>query len=220
MDTDALCQQPGSVLSETEASRAARFSTPLLARRYAGAHAALRRLLAAENGSSARALRFGESARGKPVLLSTSQEFSLDFNLSHSGPWVLVGVARGLHIGVDIEEVTHHHDWPLVAAEILAPLELSALHQRPPDLQPEFLIRTWTTKEACLKGMGAGLSIHPQRLVCRMTTGNGIAFDLDGQPLETRYAWNTIGPDFSASIVALKACTRGSSAGGTACTRR
>lgn len=203
VDTDPLCHHAATVLSEAEALRAARFTTPLLAARYAAAHAALRRLLATEVRVPPQALAFGESPGGKPVLLSVGQGSGLDFNLSHSGPWALIGLAQGVHLGVDIEEVTAHHDWTLVAAEILAPSEQAAWRELSPDRQPDFLIRSWTNKEACLKAMGTGLAVDPRRLACRTTAVHETTFELDGSPLDTLYAWNIANPAYSASIVAL-----------------
>jgi len=105
---------------------------------------------------------------------------------------------------VDIEEVTALDDRLLVAAEILGPSELSSFRTLSAARQAETLIRIWTAKEACLKALGTGLAIHPQRLVCRLTNGDRVAYDLDGRPLDVTYAWNMSGPEYAASIVALE----------------
>ena len=210
VDGDPVCRDAETVLSEAEQLRAGRFIKPLLARRYAAAHAALRRLLAVYLGLRPQDLRFGEFAGGKPVLLDGGSGTECHFNLSHSGPWALVGIAQGLSIGVDIEEVVSHKDVRLVAAEILGPSELSSFREVPPDQQAEALIRIWTAKEACLKALGTGLAIHPKRLACRLTSGAGVAFELDGRPLTVPYGWNMTGPAYSASIVAHSPSVNGS----------
>jgi 4'-phosphopantetheinyl transferase len=142
-----------TVLSAEERQRADRFRTNLLRARFVAAHAALRLLLGRTLDTPADRLRFRENSWGKPEL----PEGDLRFNLSHSGPWAVVALARGIEIGVDVETVSHPPplevtDIAYSAAERAALAGLSG-----PALTAAFYA-VWTRKEALAKGTGRGFS--------------------------------------------------------------
>ena len=82
---------------------------------------------------------------GKPYLPG------LEFNLSHSGPWVALAVGEG-PVGVDVE--CFRPDLPMekIAARHFTPEE-----RRLADT-PEDFLRIWTAKESYLKRLGKGLA--------------------------------------------------------------
>lgn len=142
-----------AVLSLEERRRADAFRTDLLRARYVCAHAALRLLLGRTLDTPADRLRFRQNPWGKPELA----EGDLRFNLSHSGPWAVVALARGIEIGVDVETVSHPPplevtDIAYSAAERAALAGLSG-----PALTAAFYA-VWTRKEALAKGTGRGFS--------------------------------------------------------------
>jgi len=81
----------------------------------------------------------------------------LGFNLAHSGNVVVVALARGREVGVDIERMRRLNDWRLVAERIFSPRELKELHSLPESKQREAFFNGWTRKEAYLKATGEGL---------------------------------------------------------------
>jgi 4'-phosphopantetheinyl transferase len=125
------------------------------ARRTLTGRACRRLLLASYTGHPAHALVFSSTQTGRPQLMSPAA--NLEFNVSHSGDWVILGFAAGQRIGVDVERERDVECNDLVshffsAAERTAWAELSTSERR------RAFYAAWTRKEAYLKALGLGLS--------------------------------------------------------------
>ncbi|TSD90784.1 4'-phosphopantetheinyl transferase superfamily protein [Mycobacterium sp. KBS0706] len=142
-----------AVLSAEERRRADAFRTDLLRARYVCAHAALRLLLGRTLDLPADRLRFRQNAWGKPELA----EGDLRFNLSHSGPWAVVALARGIEVGVDVETVSHPPPME-VAGIAYSTAERAALAGLSGPALTAAFYAVWTRKEALAKGIGRGFS--------------------------------------------------------------
>ena len=121
--------------------------------RYAVAHANLRRILGGYLHQPAEQICFRSNRFGKPELAEADP--SLHFSLSHSQSIAVLAVARGLPLGVDVEDVRP------IEAEV-ADTHFSARELRDlSELQGEAWLsgfyRCWTRKEAILKAEGVGL---------------------------------------------------------------
>ncbi|MBG9687413.1 4'-phosphopantetheinyl transferase family protein [Bacillus mycoides] len=79
-----------------------------------------------------------------------------DFNLSHSGEWIVLGVVNKGRIGIDIELI---HPIDLTISEICFTKE-ERYHLENISLseQLDFFYEIWTLKEAFVKAIGRGLS--------------------------------------------------------------
>ncbi len=88
---------------------------------------------------------------GKPYLPQLPE---LQFNISHSGAWIICG-AGDKPLGVDIENV--HRDITAVARRYYSQSELAAVQSLPPGRQQAALIEIWVLKESCMKATGLGL---------------------------------------------------------------
>ncbi|MEM1339585.1 MAG: 4'-phosphopantetheinyl transferase superfamily protein [Bacteroidota bacterium] len=89
---------------------------------------------------------------GRPYL-----DLELDFNISHSGEYVICGLAKGMRLGVDIEErktVDINSFY-----KVFTPKELIAI--RSSKKTEETFYNYWTIKESVMKAIGKGLSIPP-----------------------------------------------------------
>ncbi|WP_434628787.1 4'-phosphopantetheinyl transferase family protein [Chromobacterium sp. CV08] len=142
-------------LSPDERRHAGRFVRPRDGARYAAARNALRHLLAAALDADPAALEFASEGGGKPWLPAHPE---LGFNLSHSGDAALVALARGLRLGVDLEQRRRDGrelEWRGIAESYFSARERLALAGG--DATRRFL-RMWTAKEAVLKAIGSGLS--------------------------------------------------------------
>lgn len=127
-----------------------------VARAWRRRRGALRRILAGYLGQGAPSLAIINDAAGKPCLADSA----LQFNLSESGGWMLVGVCADQPVGVDLELESEHRDlqaWA-VARRYFQESELAVLEaaERSGRLGSAFL-RLWTRKEARLKLWGSGL---------------------------------------------------------------
>ncbi len=159
-EDDAL---PAS-LSEEERARWQAFRTPLLRRRYACRRALVRAVLGEALALDPALLRFAAGEHGKPRL-DPAQAAGLSFNLSHTGDWVLLGVARGGELGVDVETLARRGSLEGVAQRVFCDAELARLGGRaePAAWEAAFL-RGWTRKEALLKALGTGLLRDPREV--------------------------------------------------------
>lgn len=131
---------------------------------YTAAHIALRRLLGRYTGTAPRQLRFvrercddcgGE--HGRPALAESSPP--LHFSLSHSAGIALVGIAA-VPVGVDVERLPRPAtvEYCLPSLHPWERAELAGAHGAD---RTRLFGRTWTRKEAFLKGIGTGLRRSP-----------------------------------------------------------
>lgn len=170
-------------LDPGERQRAERFRDPRLRSRWIAGRGLLRHLLSRRQGCPPPELPLLTSDRGKPYL-----DDGLSFNLSHSGPHLLVALAPGGRIGADVEVLRPVDDLEGLARRSFAPAEVRAIlsysrdssdpggshsgaRNSPPgesdsdpgpgdrvDDRVRAFLRTWVRKEAFVKGVGLGVS--------------------------------------------------------------
>src|SRR5262249_25287488 len=119
-------------------------------------------LLAAYLGCEPAALEFGRGEHGKPFLRQPSR--ALEFNVSHSGGALLLGISRGVALGVDIETTQRRRPALDLARRYFARAEADALTRLHEAQQQPAFLRLWSCKEAVLKALGAGISFGLDRL--------------------------------------------------------
>jgi 4'-phosphopantetheinyl transferase len=155
-------------LSEDERIRAGRFVRPEDQTHFALAHGGLRFVLARYMGVDPRELRFRNGLTGKPALIPQDRgSLDLRFNLSHSHGRMLVGVADGVEVGVDLEEVRDSVEPLKLAERFYTGAEYESIVRRPPEDQALHFYRLWVAKEAVLKGQGIGI---PSLQQCEIVT--------------------------------------------------
>ena len=138
-----------SCLNNQENQRLQRFIRVEDQALFLAAHCLKRWCLGAVLGEVATALRFYASDYGKPMLCCAR----VDFNLSHSGDWVVLAICNNGAVGVDVECQRNAQIWRDVIPQI------SAVGQ--PELTP---LKHWTAKEAVLKALGQGLYLEPKNI--------------------------------------------------------
>lgn len=82
----------------------------------------------------------------------------IDFNLSHSGDWVICVIGRDCRVGVDIEAPRRRRAYRALAAEYFAAAESERLATLPEDSCHEAFYQLWTLKESYLKARKEGIS--------------------------------------------------------------
>lgn len=92
-------------------------------------------------------------AEGRPFCTNGPRT---DFNVAHSGHWLICGVARSGKVGVDVEVVRSEFP-PGVARKFLHASEFRDLGRIEPSAHARSLYRLWAVKEACGKATGEGL---------------------------------------------------------------
>ena len=144
-------------LSADELQRAARLLDRRKAQDFIVGRGRLRQILAAYLAADPAQIVFSYGSHGKPTLQSPSAT-SLTFNLSHSGAWALLAVARGMEVGVDLERIDPALDYAALAARFFTAAENALLLAAPEAQRRRRFYRLWTRKEALFKGQGQGFS--------------------------------------------------------------
>lgn len=141
-------------LSASELDRAWRFHFQDDYDRYVAARACLRLQLGRFLDCDPKSLLFQYTSHGKPFI----ENRGIEFNLSHSGDWVLFAFTRFREIGVDIERVRPISDMRDVAKQNFAASELARWEATPSQDWVQAFYRCWTRKESFIKAIGQGLS--------------------------------------------------------------
>lgn len=150
-----------SVLGEDERAYANRFLRKEDALRFLSTRLALREALGEVLDVCPSSLRFERDANGRPTLTSharSDMHDAFDFNVSHSGGYALIALAKGRRVGVDIESLDGRIDWRELAPVVFAPRDRAYVMSLPEHLRGDAFYKAWTAKEALLKALGTGLA--------------------------------------------------------------
>jgi 4'-phosphopantetheinyl transferase len=153
-----------ATLSVEEVERAQTMA-PDRARRFVAARGTLRELLGSLIGLAPSDVKIGYGAHGKPEL-----DGPLRFSVSHSGELVLIAVALGREVGVDVELVRRLFDRDGFARAVLETEEQEAVTQLPETARDSALLAAWTRKEALLKAAGEGLGPDLEAVIGKQAT--------------------------------------------------
>lgn len=145
-----------SPLSIDEFERAARYRFEVDSTRFVTARGLLREVLSYYLHIKAHDFLFEYDLKGKPALKGESAD-GIQFNVSHSGDKVVIALARGKRVGVDIEQVDNTIAILELARQYFSSREVSNLEESPDEEKVKMFYRIWTRKEALLKATGAGL---------------------------------------------------------------
>ncbi len=158
-------QMPGSsiaqlrqILSPDELARIDRFHFEIDRRRGVIGRGYLRLLLGRILDLPANELQFKYDEFGKPSLIP-GQGLPLQFNVSHSGDLILIAIAVGRAVGVDVERMRTDLDPNGIAVQFFSTDERKTLASLAGSAQYKAFFACWTRKEAYLKATGVGLSL-------------------------------------------------------------
>ena len=92
---------------------------------------------------------------------------ALGFNVSHSAPHGLIAFAsRGRprrRLGIDAEVWRPDRDFDGIGRAVFGPEERAALEAARGDHKIPVFYRLWALKEALIKALGTGFTLHPSR---------------------------------------------------------
>ena len=125
--------------------------------RWQWAHSAMRVILAEHLVVAPAELTYAQG-EGKPRLEPGARvPADLEFNLTHSGDWAWLALARDSRVGIDLEKVALERAWPAMVAEVCTPREARFLVGCGEQERTWQFHRIWVRKEALLKAAGTGL---------------------------------------------------------------
>lgn len=169
VDLDApLRAQAMECLDAQEMQRAGRFRHERDRQRFIGGRVWLKHLLARAAGCSIVEVQLATGAQGKPQMLQPDPD--LHFNLSRSGHRAMIGIARGVPVGLDLEQWRVIPDASLLADEHFDAEERASWAEVPASQRDRAFLRLWVRKEACLKAWGIGLGVDPRRVPVGLVT--------------------------------------------------
>jgi 4'-phosphopantetheinyl transferase len=104
---------------------------------------------------------FSTNAYGRPhiVNVGAAADCGLSFNISHTEGLIVLGVAKGRSLGVDVENFAARNLSMEVANRYFAPQEVAALGSVLRHRRQYRLFESWTFKESYIKARGMGLSL-------------------------------------------------------------
>lgn len=144
-----------SYLSADELARAERFHFEVDRQCFILARGALRKTLSLELKLSPTQIIFDYEENGKPFLPG----MHLHFNLSHTRRAFLIGFSFHHKLGVDLEDSTRDIVLEDISATVFSQAERDYLSQLPSERKQFGFYRSWSRKEAFVKGLGLGISM-------------------------------------------------------------
>ncbi|KAA3647731.1 MAG: phosphopantetheine-protein transferase [Chloroflexi bacterium] len=188
------------VLNEEERTRADRFHFDKDQESYIIAHSVLRLLLGGYAQLPSEEIEFTVNNYGKPQIVDNS----LQFNLSHSGDFVLIAIANSLILGVDVEKIHTRRAKIVLAKRFFSPLEFDHLMQLASGDFVQGFFNTWTRKEAYIKAIGAGLSIPLDSFTVSLKTDSPVELIEDSVNTNAPGEWTLkhikVNDDYAAAL--------------------
>jgi 4'-phosphopantetheinyl transferase len=140
----AELSRTGDLLSTPEWLSAGRLRCEHERKRHIAACALRRAILAPYVGEEPAVLRFESGQGGKSTLAGSL----LQFHLCHGGDVLLLALAYGREVGVDVEEMHAHIPCEMLADHYLAPEAAWSLRLLPPAERTRRFYALWTAAEA------------------------------------------------------------------------
>ncbi|MGF1566910.1 MAG: 4'-phosphopantetheinyl transferase family protein [Nodosilinea sp.] len=153
-------------LAAQELAKLQALTHPLSRRNFLVSRGCLRYLLSHYSSQPRHSLGIDYGSHGKPELKpgdrdpgsdSNPWRTALQFNLSHSGNWLVIALSPGLPLGVDVEQVRPLSRLPQLCQRCLTPAEAQSVLSQPPAQADQRFLQYWTSKEAYTKALGLGL---------------------------------------------------------------
>lgn len=155
---EAFSQPSAASLSKEEKAQACLLKQADDGKRFLAARTLLRHALSEvmDGEIPPEEWRYLEGANGKPMMASDLPP--LEFNLSHSGDCVAVGIGSSKPIGIDVESAAPDGRNEIVR-DALSESERKHLDRLSGAEQWATFLKFWTLKEACAKALGLGASL-------------------------------------------------------------
>ena len=178
-----------ALLSPTEHEQLARLRFDALKRRYLLTRVLVRTVLSRCVPVDPADWIFAHNAYGRPFIADPPPEaLQLRFNVSHTEALVVLVVATGREVGIDVECTQRHA--PLdVAQRFFSRPEAAELASLPPEQQVARFWDLWTLKESYIKARGMGLSLPLDAFTFRFD-GEQLALEVEPRIEDPGSGWH------------------------------
>lgn len=143
-----------ALLSPIEQQRTQQTLMELPRQTYITSHAALRMILGRQLQQVPSSLDIVSDTDGKPGIKNMK---GLQFNLSHTRDYALLGVSEQCRVGIDIELIKPSRDIMAIAKRFFSESEYRWLTACDDEQRHALFYQLWCHKEAYLKALGVGL---------------------------------------------------------------
>lgn len=149
-----------NLLNDEEKKQEPRFYFAKDRRRFLVTRALVRTVLSRYVPVAPKDWVFQTNAYGRPEIVNAEgREAGITFNISHTHSMIVLAVAKGRELGVDVENVAARTVSIDIADRYFAPSEVEVLTAAPAEEQQYRFFEYWTFKEAYIKARGMGLSL-------------------------------------------------------------
>ena len=160
INEDRLLVACRELLNATEKEEESRFYLARDRQRYLVTRALVRTVLSRYASVDPKDSVFSTNAWGRPRIVGTQATDScLSFSVSHTQGLIVLGVAKGRFLGVDVENFATRNISIDIANHYFAPQEVAALRGVSDHRQQYRFLEYWTLKESYIKARGMGASL-------------------------------------------------------------
>lgn len=186
-ETAAACR---AVMTEDERQQEQRFHFQRDRDRHVVTRALVRKVLSRYESLHPADWVFSKNAYGRPEIDLASPGISdLFFNISHTDGLIVVAIARGRAVGVDVESIRADRDLLDVAKQVFSPAEFEELFRLPAECQLDRFFQLWTLKESYIKARGMGVSIPLQKFGFRLDQNGTIDLEIAAELADDARRW-------------------------------
>jgi 4'-phosphopantetheinyl transferase len=198
--TSAITEAFFQSLSADERARVERQDIALRSGQFVLSRGLLRLCLSRYQNCSPNVFQFETGHGGKPALTASVLASDLTFNVSHSGDWIVIAIARAQSVGVDIEKIRERFDPDALASRYFSAREVADLGSLSQAERGVGFFNAWTRKEAYLKALGAGLQLGLASFSVTLRPQDVAAFT-SGVDVRWQVVAFSVAPDMPGAIV-------------------
>lgn len=167
---EQLAEKYLHILDQEERDRYQRFYFDPDRHIYLAAHALVRTTLSRYAACQPDKWHFIKGEQGKPNIDPALGLPPLRFNLSHTKGMVACVIALDRDCGIDVERVRSMNDMKGIAEAVFSDAEIAFLNAQPEADWPQTFFTFWTLKEAYIKAIGLGLSVHLRKIIFNISS--------------------------------------------------
>lgn len=185
--SSTLLSQYHDLLSQDEQEQQKRFYFEKNRHQYLVTRALVRTVLSSYMPKiNPKKWQFEKNQYGKPKVVNPSLDFPVEFNISHSDKLVVIAVANGVDVGVDVEYILRDRKVMDVVDRCFSKQETDALKSLSGEEKYHRFYDLWTLKEAYVKARGMGLSIPLDKFSYRFVENNKISITFDTEHVKDK----------------------------------
>jgi 4'-phosphopantetheinyl transferase len=165
-------------LSEDEQARADKLKIQQKRDQFVITRALLRLLLSSILGKEPQDIVFSYEQHGKPTIEDKINDKAIEFNISHSGDYALIGITLENKVGVDIEEINPDINHQSLSKRFFSEKEKNELQSLVNNKQRDTFYRIWARKESFIKAIGKGVAFGLDRFSVSLDMGNDVGMEI------------------------------------------